>query len=398
MTSRYYISGHKQFLAEYPDVLATIAKLKSRIPLWERAAQLRSGDAEATSAWWTERWLAGLESSGFGDFPLLCRVERTDVEFPPDPFSKVAKKDHEGSTKIYFKKPKNVTLDKAVSQLRIAVGLRPLTPLELPAPGTAASGPQPTALPPFFSVVTFPSNELDPFLVPFGWAYARAHSVTLNQKVQIRPGKDKTQFLIEEFMEHPSGRNQRLEENDEMIKKALHYFDNAPSRTVNLKELLKNGTMPLPLRDGSVVLDVWIRRFKGCLSEDEDSSSEMPPFADLIRRTLPLWKSVKLVRNIHDTHSTWVSPWQILAPGRERELSSPWRLGEQCYSLDEPLRARIESLLGEILSEYQPAAEMFFEPVTEGIFLCSATRHVAVQNFSAFAIERTCVKQSLPLS
>ena len=192
-----------------------------------------AGDAsDATSSWWTEGWLAGLESLGLGDYPLLCRVERTDIEFPPDPFSKVVTKDDAGSTKIYFRKPKNAIRDNSISQLRIAVGLRPLTPLEMPCDVDttfANVGPHPTAVPPFFSAVTFPSKNVEPFLVPFGWAYARTHSICLNQKVLIRPGKDKTQFRIDEFAALSDGRSLRLEENEARITQALRYFDIEPA-------------------------------------------------------------------------------------------------------------------------------------------------------------------------
>jgi len=361
------------------------------VPLWERAAQLKEEDAasDASKRWWTEDWLDGVESFGLGDYPVLCRVERTHVEFPPDPFSKIVKKDDaSGATKVYFKKPKNAARDTAASQLRLAVTLRPLTPLEPPAPWEETSPSDSSAslsLPPLFSVSTFPC-KLDPFLVPFGWAYARAHSLSMNQKVLIRPGGDDTKVRIDDFSSLAHNGTFRLEEKAALIRKALAYFDSVPSKNAALeKELAKHHPGDISLRDARVILDVWSRNMKGERTPEEGASSETLRFMELIRSTLPLWKSVKVMRNMYDRTKNSFSPWQLVLPASERELSSPWSLGEHSYQLDEALRVKIACLVEDIVAENTSAADLFFDPVTEEIapsYFCAVPIGMSLSNIA----------------
>lgn len=367
---RYYMSGHRRFLDVYPDELGMKIGDASRIPLWETAAQLNDGNEYSerrAKSWWTPEWLEGVESADLGDYPLLCRVEQAHAEFPPDPFCKVVKKDvnHDG-TKIFFKKPKGFVSVKGLGKvhLRLAVTLKPLTPVV--APHWCAAGPAEHSsleLPPTFTVVTFPC-EVESFMVPFAWGYALAHSLALNQKVSIR-SEEGTTVRIDGFTSLYGHDTMRLECRITAIERALARFDAVPTEYAALERELEE--LQLDIRDACVVLDVWYRngRRLSKLGTAILPSEESTGFVDLLRSTLPLWRSVSVMRNMYDRKKQRLSPWCLVPAGKGREFLSPWSFGDYTFRLQESLRVKVECLIEDFAAENTVARDMFYERVTE---------------------------------
>ena len=160
---RYYPLGHKEWLAANPDVLGKRLRSAQRVPLWERPLQTDEGNDKAEGAeWWTAEWLQAM-NDGTANYPILCRVEKSYAEFPPDPFTKVIKKAGSGDdAQVVWKPPKDPAILKQATgaPLRLALILRPLSPVVPPAADQVSMS---LALPPTFSVVTFPAAQ-KPFM------------------------------------------------------------------------------------------------------------------------------------------------------------------------------------------------------------------------------------------
>jgi hypothetical protein len=164
---RYYPCGHKKYLETYPDVLGKKLRSAQRVPLWERPSQTGEGEEGAmdeSKKWWTEQWLEEMQND-VAAYPILCRVEKSYAEFPPDPFTKIKKNGSNDETKVTWKAPKDPAVLKEIqgTQMRLALILRPLTPL---VPPVLNGGRVYTSLPlpPIFNVVTFPSPQHKPFM------------------------------------------------------------------------------------------------------------------------------------------------------------------------------------------------------------------------------------------
>ena len=77
--------------------------------------------------WWNDEWLNGFDSE-LGNYPIVCRVERTHAEFPPDPFTKTVRKDDGGNVvKVSWEAPRDPRVTKRIAgtPLRLGTGLRP---------------------------------------------------------------------------------------------------------------------------------------------------------------------------------------------------------------------------------------------------------------------------------
>ena len=160
---RYYPLGHKEWLIAHPDVLGKKLRSAQRVPLWERPLQVDDGHGKGEGPeWCTQEWLQAM-NEGTANYPILCRVEKSYAEFPPDPFTKVIKKNGSSDdAQVVWKPPKDPALLKQATgaPLRLALILRPLTPLVPPDADQASVS---FALPPTFSVVTFPATQ-KPFM------------------------------------------------------------------------------------------------------------------------------------------------------------------------------------------------------------------------------------------
>src|SRR6476660_3723561 len=130
--NRYYPQGHKQFLATHPDFLGKKLRSAQRVPLWERPLQATESDSKAAAEgtlWWTEEWLKST-NDGTANYPILCRVERSYAEFPPDPFTKVMRKSGSSdNAQVVWKAPKDPAVFRQANSapLRLALILKPLT-------------------------------------------------------------------------------------------------------------------------------------------------------------------------------------------------------------------------------------------------------------------------------
>ena len=147
-----------------------------RVPLWEKAAAEMEKHADsdesggaakqpssAASAWWAKEWVDEINGD-LGKHPLLCVVQSTFAEFPPDPKVKVVRKDKDGddTARVFWRGSAD---SNKTEYVRLAVTLRAVTPLR-----HSMSVPMDSSkpLPPMFTVVVFPSQQR-PFLVPFAW-------------------------------------------------------------------------------------------------------------------------------------------------------------------------------------------------------------------------------------
>jgi Bromodomain len=318
-------------------------------------------DESSNNKWWSEEWLDGVMTGNLGDYPLICTVEQTFPEFPPDPYSKIVKTDGKNdSTMLYFKKPKLFVRDTQKAKIRLAVTLRPLTPLMAPTLLEIRSREaSPLPPPPTFTVVTFPC-ELEPFIIPFAWGYANSHVLCLNQRLPISSDTE-AEVTITGFASLRGGDTMRID--DRRIDMELML---SPNREELERALEKDGLV-IPFRDGLTVLDIWYRRnAKSSFKKSGDSSSEQSDrFARLLRSTLPLWQSVTIMQNTNDCRKQRISPWLLVAFGEGHELLSPWTMRGSSFCLDESLRMKIEyALEAKILSDTS-IQDMFFDQVTE---------------------------------
>ena len=213
-TVLYYPAGHYEFLQAHGGDHLQKNRI-TRMPLWERARKEHVKMSNANKAanggndgkedetmtntnnWWTDEWMAQA-AAGKDRLPILCRVEKAQAEFPPDNSVAQAAAASLAAKASAGKKGRKTKAEKAAEAqdtaakggkagkarkrpvLRLAVTLRPLTPLAAPVwtkdgPVADGSGVD-TSLPPTFTCVTFPSPAA-PYLVPFSWAYVRNHTL-----------------------------------------------------------------------------------------------------------------------------------------------------------------------------------------------------------------------------
>ena len=367
MDYRYYITGHRAYLDRYPDIIAKKNRgKKTRIPLWERATQLMKEETlndtaqSSENPWWTDEWLNGLQNDNLGDYPIICRVERTHAEFPPDPYSKVVESDKKSDgTILRFKKPKKFVKSEGKVSMRLAITLRPLSHVMAPLSidGCAATQNIALSVPPVFSVVSFPC-ELEPFLVPFIWGYIKSHSISLNQKFFL--GNDKTNDVRVDAFVSLSGRDSmRIDDRQRDLEQFLSTDRNELEKTLGTQDIT------IPTREARVLLDLWYRRCgKVILKTDADNThlKLSDQFRYLLQSTLPLWQSIFIRKRTYDVHKPRVSAWSLAPVGQGRDLTNAY-----FNWLDEPLRLKIERTLQGILSSDAEARELFFEPITEDI-------------------------------
>ncbi|KAG7363733.1 bromodomain containing protein [Nitzschia inconspicua] len=252
----FYPSAYRDFLQVHPDILGSRMRNVLRVPLWIRArrqlGRLKQGTAsdEDKKVWFTEEWVLSLLgkkaddadddarnadsttssssttiTTSLGDYPIICQVTRTHTEFPPDPYSKdksISKSGQEttitwshppaAAAKIFSSK-QNADRPK----VRLVVTLKPFSKVIPPNfDKRAPSFAHPTAmgrysdetnvipatcadltLPPNFSVVTCPVGApLEPFLVPFCYAYTLYHSLSLGDSMYIRRAENEDYYKV----------------------------------------------------------------------------------------------------------------------------------------------------------------------------------------------------------
>jgi PHD-finger/Bromodomain len=369
---RYYISGHMAYLDRYPDHLGSKTGNKRRIPLWLRAAQLQrkpnqgNDTSSSIEPWWTEEWLHGVMDENLGDYPIICRVEQTHAEFPPDPFCKVVRTDQKSdSTTVYFKKPKAFQ-GICKTNVRLAVTLRPLTPLLAPSlqelESMKASSLQ---LPPTFTAVTFPC-DLEPFIVPFAWCYTNSHHLSPNLSVSVY-SEESREVRISKFSTLWNRDTMQLDGRKMFIERLLSLGRN------ELEKLLWKERLALPAQDFRIVLDTWYHLYEQSpLTQsgnagDGSSTDRSILFSFLLRSTLPLWNSVTVMKKRNERSKRKISPWLLAAKQGHIDVVSPWILGDsdEHFCLDESLRMKLECAVEDVVALDADLKEMFFDPVTE---------------------------------
>jgi len=393
---RYFPAGHLQFLSEFPDHLITRSRI-TRWPLWERAKKekLKTTKAEdqhdtdepehvgdqlacsSQKSWWTEEWLEGVEGS-LGNYPIICRVEKTVAEFPPDPNGKVIE-----NNVLSFKKP-----DKAASNslkkktfLRLAVTLRPLSTVMPPSWSKKGIEEKHSLIPPpVFSAVIFPCDHLLPFLVPFAWGYISNHSLSILDQVvisQSRGGSKSGEVVSFSTLDGDFG-NFRLEDKISAITHLINERQqNEATSTLGAKG--KGHASSIPDQEKCLVLDffeVFLRGFN--VPTDIGEDSQAVDFMGFIRSTLPLWNSVSVLKDVHDSAFISASPWEIKIKTAEEESqvqvqsADPLRVLMDIglpQSLDNSLRIKLEFTIEDFLKK-RPEAVHFREKVTDAHAAC----------------------------
>lgn len=242
--------------------------------------------------------------------------------------------------------------------LRLAVTLRPLS--QVMAPSTTngyASQNVELAVPPLFAVVTFPC-ELEPFIVPFMWAYVQTHSISLNQKLSFF--NDATNVARVDAFVSLSGRDMmRINDRQSDFKQFFSF-----GRT-ELEKILELQDLVIPTRETRILLDFWHRQCSNDVVETGGDSSHLKLseiFRYLLGSTLPLWQSIFIKKRTYDVHKPRVSAWSLAPLGQGRDQNITY-----FNRLDEPLRLKIERALIGIMSSDSEARDLFFDPITEDL-------------------------------
>ncbi|CAB9514023.1 PHD [Seminavis robusta] len=397
-TVLYYPAGHREFVKEFPDYLGK--KLISRAPLWERAekeqrkskkaADGKENDNEpsaksttnSSKRWWNDEWIEGVDPTNgkLGHYPILCRVDKTQAEFPPDPTNMVADKGSNTWTETTAQpKTKAKKNAKKHAFLRLAVTLRPLTPVLPPSwtdngPTDKESLPTPSVT---FTVVTFPAPSLSPFIVPFAWTYIRNHFLTINDTVSVQSTKEEEQKGKIAGFDTLDG-----DYGSFRVEDKSHVFTEIMQRRGTDNVAASNGGKTkgrlgptLPPHDTVVIGQFLANLLKLSNVGQVADLAHNIDFVNLIRSTFPLWNGVSLQASVYDRRTSWAHPWDVKTTGSKRNqslaqgsLKEFLNLGLP-VTLDNVLRMKIECTIEDKLkANGEPdSAEWFKDQVTEDI-------------------------------
>lgn len=376
------------------------------MPLWDRARKEKGTSAVAEagseneneliekttsevrkhSDWWDEEWLAGIDSE-MGSYPLICRVERTHAEFPPDLDAESEVVMEQGVQKVIFKHLKANKKNKdQYAPLHLAVVLKPLTPLVPPEWDSESGALRSGSLlnpPPSFQAVTFPSSKCAPYIIPFASGYRIAHSLSFDDKVKSQIG-NQWRGVARSFSSvgerYGSG---RLEDNAAHIASLLGFFKEEGSSSLILSlesslTLASGQKSTLPLAEVAIVIETLVTMID-CLEvsvptaklKREDVEGRL---ITLIRGTLPLWKGVSVVAT--DRKSARVCAWDLVTNmmtsksrnGGAYTLLKDHGLADNglVYTIDEGLRAKVECSLDNFRESNQES-HIFWDAVTDSI-------------------------------
>lgn len=246
----------------------------------------------------------------------------------------------------------------AGTPLCLAVDLRPMTTLiPLDAIGGERVG---LSLPPPFTVVTFPT-ELDPFLIPFVWAYA-SNCLSRGSHCTHRDDEDSSPLRLEAFASL-AGTPQtcRLEHRTEAVSTILSRFEESASKLDTLKTLLESSPPEFPLREGLHIIEV-LRRLKSNVDAIDCPSGGRLDLFDLIRNTLPLWESVAVVKIANKRKQYWVSPW-LLVPTDEPDFFQDFT-PSALSRLSTTLCKRLELMIDDVWSRFEDS-DLFYYDISE---------------------------------
>ena len=409
-TVLYYPAGHRKFLKVNPDVLGKKTRNITRMTLWDRAKKEKaklekaalaektknedSGN-KASSKWWNEQWLSSIDGD-LSRYPIICRVEKTHAEFPPDPYSesKIVTKDGEtGGVQVTWAVQKGDQTKKRTNpSLCLAVMLRPLTPVLPPhhgADNNTAEGEQ-LNLPPNFYVVTFPS-KVSPFLVPFAWAYRLSHSFSVGSSIRLS-SKPEWRGKVKNFrsLDGSTGTS-RLSDKIESVREVCDSLKSGQKPfAASLEQALSSDSQAtIPITDACTVIERFeaaLEASGACTDASSQTTDGTTRMMQLIRSTLPLWKEV--IVESGSGKKLAMSTWELSSPETKGFVPSGPLLSISAdidaetglvYIIDEPLRAKIECTIEDYLKE-TPDAAMFCELVTDEeapSYSCAVPRSMA---------------------
>jgi hypothetical protein len=347
---------------------------------------------DKASTWWNDEWLASIEED-LSRYPIVCRVEKTHVEFPPDPYAEsktITRNDQSGGVQVTFELPKDSQKKKQANPpLCLAVMLRPLTPVLPPILGAAeARADQELALAPNFYVVTFPS-KVSPFILPFSLAYRSSHSLSTGLAIRLA-SKPEWRGKVKNFRsldgEYGSG---RLDDKADSVRALCSALKSGPnSFAKSLDDALSSDTRAtIPITDACTVIE----RFEALLEAggaeaDDSNNANAIGMMELIRSTLPLWKEVIVESGVGKKVAS--SAWELLPIGAKTNahsgplssLSADVEIETGLvFILDEPLRAKIECTIEDFLKD-TPDSSMFRPLVSDEIapsYSCAVPRGMA---------------------
>jgi len=358
----------------------------ARVPLWERARRekvkvenkVKSVEVDVPTddpppltllnnsnalSWWNNEWMEGIEKS-LGNYPLICRVEKTQAEFPPDPLAdeKIVRPD--GS--FAWKAPDTIAKAKVKKKayLRLAVTLRPLTTLIPPV--WSESGPvveHALTVPPPFTCVTFPSTE-KPFLIPFAWGYIKYHSLSNDDDIVFSKSSAEQKGKIKGFnsLEGNFG-SPRFDDKLSLISSMLG----------NWSKTEPSDSDSIPPQDAFVVREFLtnvVRNYDVPADTFSTDNCDRVSFIDFIRCTLPLWEGVSTLKTLNDRKAKQSQFWEL--ESKKARLNNDEEVGGFrdvlkygiTRTLDSALRLQLELTIEEFLG-YQLAAGPFRPTVTD---------------------------------
>lgn len=414
--------------------------MKLRRPLWEVALEEKkqqeanykeskraTSDANKTKRkardsrpWWTDQWMASI-SSDTGGYPILCRVDKVIAEFPYDQESETEQRRFQNEVykanlgkKITGKRRGDKGRKKPLRHkppMALAVNLKPLAPI---APPTRTRrnvlkgdlDDVNLSLPPLFSVLTHPSDEKDPFVIPFLPAYRASLATKLESSAKLTTCNGSRRSVkilaVDEDKQEPFDSISKL--FAEIINRhcnidfsSIHKLDNiitccyGPSGS----DLFPEGELRAAIQ--TILYQIQtMNTFEGeRLFQNNDISSNpkeidyrgdeflVKDLFDLIRLTIPRWNAIHLISEDDSSEERMACCWQLSFADDDGDFShndavsaalSPTILfsstrisaGSLVYSFDEALRKEIVSVL-EYIIETHPKAYLFCPPVTEAV-------------------------------
>ena len=366
-----------------------------RLPLWHRAKRdksklLKAKKGEPSNGspkiWWTDEWLEGLESD-LGCYPLVCRVERSHAEFPPDPYSGHKMVDSEGGgVKLTWTLPAAASgttkKKKSKAFIRMALTLRPLTPVMPPVWNEFGLSDEVSLdLPPTFTVVTCPSSNSEPFLVPFAWAYCLTHSIAVGDSVK-RTSKDEFKGKVLSFKSLGEKYGSfRLEEKMDYIRILLSQLkDESKSARKAIEDAVSTASEArpdaptLPFADACVVID-YLNQFVDQIASAPTlgpSPISHVSLVSLIRSTLPLLNGLCII-DVYERKKHFLSRWNLTATRNKSclidhdaaVLRSLYQYGLP-HKLDDVLREKIKCAIDDFIKNNEKA-QVFVPMVTEDV-------------------------------
>ncbi|KAL3940731.1 MAG: hypothetical protein SGBAC_004782 [Bacillariaceae sp.] len=369
-TILYYPGQHKAFLKTHPDMLWKMTRNPLRVPLWQRAFKQRTkgiiGDADT---WWTNDWL---DSPDLEAYPLVCRVERTHAEFPPDPYAHHRTMDSDGN--VVWKHPKNLKPKKKKTGMRLAVLLKPLTPLVPPSfdKEKGLIDEKKCALPPKFYVSTAPMKK--PFVVPFVWTFASTHSIREDEAIEL-PDADSNKAKVKAFhgLESSKYGSFRLDDKVQLMQRILNELESTGVGETSIQDRIEKQMIYNDSGNSFSATDAGliVSYLKAYLEERGDVGKVASPEAsgnllDLIRSCLPLSQNIEVQPNAYHRKTIQVSRWDFRRK-KSIKVQHATLSGIQAgclHSLEDSLRTKIAFAIEESMNEIE-FCEIFGDAISD---------------------------------